>query len=1087
MAPAALALSMGHDPIPLRETVKLPAIRYPEPHTAPLGAFPTPAASIPAGKAGAYGSTSNPRPPQLYFVLQSKCPPPSVEQVENKLRAHVFAQRIRVADLFIDFDRLRSGYMTATQFRRCLGAMLHKGVVCPLTEQEFEVLMGAYDLKANRMIKWTAFVDSIDKVFGAKKLEQTPTQQIPHPREVVKPFRALSPTSEALLQGIITKLRSFVKWHGSDVKTWFKHFDKHNNGYVTINQFRRGLPQNLLSLEEEDMLIEQYSTEDTVNYFKLNTDVNRKIRRPRSDDTGLIEKHPKDAYHAQYVPVGTEELIYPPKQTYGAQSPSWIEVEDKIKKRVYKDRIRLIEFFRDYDRHNNGLVSEAQFRAGLCLASLRLKEEEMKALLAVYEDSEKQVLYRSFCESIDTVFTINHLEKQPLVEVGPIAREDLVQGPNQLPLEEESRCSQLLDRLHFLIRERHLLLEPLFKDFDMYLGKNTIGRVTRSHFTRLLSTMRLDLSDRDLHILFKKFEDRECGQINYMEFVRAVDPETYGAYVDDLRRAASSSGTLANPLNTSTPPQQLPSLEPLLNTIRTHVLQKRVRVSEFFRDVDKLRSYSIPRKEFVRGINRIGVPLSDKEYAILTDAYADGKRKGCCRWKVFEEDVERVFGESHLESRPSVAPQPAPIQPDPFLTHKSLTEEEHQVLQDTLQTLRDFLRVRQTSIKPFFKDFDKLRTGYVTKFQFRQCLSHIRCPLTNNEFAILAKSYLKATGPLTGAASGVDANSVIDNQKLVDTASKGASTKDYIKDAAMSWDYIQDNTQRICYVTFLRELEEGVPFELREQTSPVRPTINSTTLTTPGKIDKAIKEGSTTTHEGDFATSRIPLSDQEIHDLLMRIKTKAKTERIRVADFVSDFDLLHHGRVTKSEFKRALKVLFADLTEPELTALATLYQTPNSPQEVTYTNFTSEIESVFTKQGLESNPTAEPDPFPPERCQALQASAESGTKKSVAMMGKGDQSDKELALTVDEEWTLKGVLDQLKTRIGQRWGDIQQQLEDNDIARDGTVSPAILQKFLSPHIQLTTKELYLIAKRFAMNANLDKVDYRSLGEAVFTM
>ena len=51
-----------------------------------------------------------------------------------------------------------------------------------------------------------------------------------------------------------------------------------NIGYITFNQFRRGIPQNLMSQEEEDLLLGEYSDSvtGTVNYFKMNTDVNRK-------------------------------------------------------------------------------------------------------------------------------------------------------------------------------------------------------------------------------------------------------------------------------------------------------------------------------------------------------------------------------------------------------------------------------------------------------------------------------------------------------------------------------------------------------------------------------------------------------------------------------------------------------------------------------------------------------------------------------------------------------------------------------------------------------------------------------------------
>ena len=53
-----------------------------------------------------------------------------------------------------------------------------------------------------------------------------------------------------------------------------------------------------------------------------------------------------------------------------------------------------------------------------------------------------------------------------------------------------------------------------------------MGRVTRSHFSRLLSILNLQIGNDDLHILFRKYEDRSNGTVNYMEFIRTIDPES---------------------------------------------------------------------------------------------------------------------------------------------------------------------------------------------------------------------------------------------------------------------------------------------------------------------------------------------------------------------------------------------------------------------------------------------------------------------------------------------------------------------------------------------------------------------------------
>lgn len=69
----------------------------------------------------------------------------------------------------MDFDRLRSGYVTAAQFRRCIAGVLEKNVISPLTEEEVEVLMRRYSNNDGKgegkggMIKWMEFCDSIDK------------------------------------------------------------------------------------------------------------------------------------------------------------------------------------------------------------------------------------------------------------------------------------------------------------------------------------------------------------------------------------------------------------------------------------------------------------------------------------------------------------------------------------------------------------------------------------------------------------------------------------------------------------------------------------------------------------------------------------------------------------------------------------------------------------------------------------------------------------------------------------------------------------------------------------------------------------
>lgn len=97
-----------------------------------------------------------------------------------------------------------------------------------------------------------------------------------------------------------------------------------------------------------------------------------------------------------------------------------------------------------------------------------------------------------------------------------------------------------------------------------------------------------------------------------------------------------------------------------------------------------------------------------------------------------------------------------------------------------------------------------------------------------------------------------------------------------------------------------------------------------------------------------------------------------------MVDFFADFDRLRHGKIKKNEFRRALKVVFPDVTEFDLKLLESKFINKKEPNYVEYLKFSDTIDAVFTKKGMRDDPTAEPaqfevysngweaDPFAPE-------------------------------------------------------------------------------------------------------------------------
>lgn len=94
--------------------------------------------------------------------------PEDIEDVLARIRTICKQSRTRVGEFFRDFDKLRSGYITAAQFR--IGLNMAKIM---LSLQEFDELVEYFAApKEGKHIKWREFCDAVDEVFTKKGLEK---------------------------------------------------------------------------------------------------------------------------------------------------------------------------------------------------------------------------------------------------------------------------------------------------------------------------------------------------------------------------------------------------------------------------------------------------------------------------------------------------------------------------------------------------------------------------------------------------------------------------------------------------------------------------------------------------------------------------------------------------------------------------------------------------------------------------------------------------------------------------------------------------------------------------------------------------
>jgi len=189
---------------------------------------------------------------------------------------------------------------------------------------------------------------------------------------------------------------------------------------------------------------------------------------------------------------------------------------DKIKHRVKTNRIRLSEFFEDFDKLRKGITTKAKFRTALDMSNLGLRTEEYDLLEKVYEvENEKDlVYYYKMLEEVNTVFTLKNLEKSPNIRPKEFKMPDFLDPKQRLTKDENEFFHQVMLKLAELMKKYRVLPKVYFKDAD----KAKIGIIPSSKFASILSFLKLNVEEKEMNILIKRFHAESNIEINYFDF-----------------------------------------------------------------------------------------------------------------------------------------------------------------------------------------------------------------------------------------------------------------------------------------------------------------------------------------------------------------------------------------------------------------------------------------------------------------------------------------------------------------------------------------------------------------------------------------
>jgi hypothetical protein len=171
--------------------------------------------------------------------------------VEASIIRQAFERRLRVADVFVDFDKLHRGTCTRAQFVRGLKLCAFEG----LTPSQAEAVASKYVVPGaepeGQVVCYAKFSAAVEEAFVPRGLEQDPSKTLdsfahsvvssPAPR-FVRP--TLEREDAVALQAALVYIKDKIRhWRLYNMKPVLTSFDKAAEGLITETQFLRVLAQ----------------------------------------------------------------------------------------------------------------------------------------------------------------------------------------------------------------------------------------------------------------------------------------------------------------------------------------------------------------------------------------------------------------------------------------------------------------------------------------------------------------------------------------------------------------------------------------------------------------------------------------------------------------------------------------------------------------------------------------------------------------------------------------------------------------------------------------------------------------------------
>lgn len=312
------------------------------------------------------------------------------------------------------------------------------------------------------------------------------------------------------------------------------------------------------------------------------------------------------------APVPSEELV--------------MNLISRIQVFVTPRRVRVREFFLDFDRLRCGRCSKTQFARALNLVGVRLADQEADSLALYFADTSIQaatgpdfkVNYEKFCDLVDGVKSCTWR-----LENASFPRSDWTHKPTSAEWSHKNLSP--VKKVQSKVVEFRVRLYEHFQDFDaLRKGYCTNGQV-KTVLTILGLDKQIDQND------FRALQDiysRSDGMFCYADFCADID---LAFTMPGLEKDPVTQPTMPNSLSTlparrnrqTLSDTQIQQVEDLEERIRARVKNRRCLLRSAFQDMDRTRRGHVTRSQFARVMCMLGFELQKADVDALCSMYCD--------------------------------------------------------------------------------------------------------------------------------------------------------------------------------------------------------------------------------------------------------------------------------------------------------------------------------------------------------------------------------------------------------------------------------------------------------------------------------